>query len=114
MDPHSPLNESRNLLYSSIGRQMITTGIGHRSAYGPRKVAEARVLQELMTGTSDAEWSSAWHEGYLVLVNREGDHASFAGDDSRAPPQKTSMAAWSMIRSRALHRSIGLDETMTA
>ena len=54
-----------------------------------------------MTDAGDAEWSSAWREGNLAVVDEEGDRASFVGDDSWDPPSKTSMAAWSMIRSRS-------------
>ena len=64
-------------------------------------MAEAKVLLELMTGVGDVEWSSAWREGDLMVVDREGDRASFTGDDSGAPPLKNSMVAWSMIRSRS-------------
>ena len=62
-----------------------------------RKSGQGEGLLELLTGAGDAEWSSAWREGDLVVFDGEGDHASFSSDDTGAPPPKTSMAAWSMI-----------------
>ena len=69
-------------------------------------MAEAKALLELMTDASDTEWSSAWCEGDLAVVDGEDDRASLAGDDLKAPPPKTSMAAWSMIGSRSPPSSI--------
>ena len=46
-DTYLPLNKSRNPLYSCLGRQLVTSGIERRLAYGPERVAGSKTLLEL-------------------------------------------------------------------